>query len=78
MMTPCRQIMTSLTFFRLMANLEELGSCIPGAWSVKFTFLLIVTFYLTKTESRTEKSLKQLFWTKNADFFPKSADISKI
>ena len=32
----------------------------PNAWSVKLMFSLKVTFYLTKTESRTEKPLIQL------------------
>ena len=55
-------------------------------------FSLIVTFYLTKTENRTQKSLtllshyckgkgtrvKVLFWQKNADFLKKNPDISKI
>ena len=46
------------------------------------------TFYLTKTENKSNKSLTQLsyycfeyrrfFWHKNADFLQKSADISKI
>ena len=40
-----------------MANLEETGSRIPDAWSVTLTFSLILIFYLTKTESRTKKSL---------------------
>ena len=30
-----------------MANLEESGNRIPDAWSVKLTFLLIVTFYFS-------------------------------
>ena len=50
-------------------------------------FSLIVTFYLTKTENRTKKSLtaltlllwaKVLFWPKKANFLQKNADISKI
>ena len=31
-----------------------------GGWSVKLTFPLKVTFYLTKSENRTKKSLTQL------------------
>ena len=50
--------MTSLSFFQFIANLEQSGSKIPDVWSVKHTFSLKVTFYLTKTESRTKKSLK--------------------
>ena len=43
-----------------MENLELFGSQIPDALSVKFPFLLIVTFYLTKTENRTKKPQTQL------------------
>ena len=53
-MASCRQIVTSLSF------LEQSGSRIPEAWSVKFTFSLTVTFYLTQNENRTKKSLTQL------------------
>ena len=35
-----------IAIFPIMANLEESGSRIPGAYSVKLTFLLQVTFYL--------------------------------
>ena len=50
--TSCQQIVTSLSFFRFMANLEQSGNRIPEVWSVKLTFLLTVIFYLTKTENR--------------------------
>ena len=56
-MTSCRQIVTPLSFFRFVANFEQSGSRIPDAGSVKLTFSLTVTFYLTKTENRTKKSL---------------------
>ena len=59
-MTLCRPIVTSLSLFRFMANLEQSGSRIPDAYSVKLSFSLKVTFYLTKTESRTKKSLTEL------------------
>ena len=65
--------MTSLIFFQFLTDLEQSGSRIPSAWSVKLTFPLIVTFYPTKTENKTEKSLKQF-----SDFLQKNADISKI
>ena len=52
--------MTSLSFFRFMVNLGQSGSRIPDAESVKLIFSLTVTFYLTKTENRTKKSLTQL------------------
>ena len=58
-MTSCRQMM-SLSNFQLMTNLEQSGSCIPDAWSVKLTFSLIVTFYRTK--NRSEQSLTQLLY----------------
>ena len=59
-MTSYRQILTSFSFFRFMANLKQYGSQIPDAWSVKLTFSLTVTFYLTKIENRTKNSLTQL------------------
>ena len=59
-MTSCSIIVTSLSFFRFLTNLELFGSRIPDAQSIKLTFLLIVTFYLTKTERKIKKSLTQL------------------
>ena len=59
-MTPCRQIMTSLLFFGLTVDLEQSGTQVPEAWFLIPTFSLIETFYLTKTENITKKSLKQL------------------
>ena len=59
-MISCQQIMTSFLFFPFMANLEQSGSRIPEAQSVKLIFSLIVTFYLTKTENRIKISLSQL------------------
>ena len=47
----------SLSFLQYMTNLEQSESQIRNAWSLVPTFLLIVTFYLTKTENRTKKSL---------------------
>ena len=52
--------MTLLLFFGFMADLDHLGSRIPDACSEKLTFLLQETFYLTKTENRTKRSLTQL------------------
>ena len=45
------KVVPSLSFFRCVANLEHYGS---------LTFLLIVTFYLTKTENITKKYVTQL------------------
>ena len=63
-MTSCPQIVMSLLFFRFMPNLEQSGSRVPNTWSVKLIFSLIITFYFTKTENRTKKSLTQLsyYW----------------
>ena len=52
--------MTSFPFFQITANLEQSGSRIPEVQSVKLMFSLIVTFYLTKTENRTQKSRTKL------------------
>ena len=67
-------------FFQFMTNLEQSGNWIPDLQSVKITFSLIATFYLTKTENRTKKSLTQLsllIWIKVL-FLPKNTDIRKI
>ena len=53
-MASCQQIVTSWSFFRFMTNSERSGSQIPDTQSVKLTFSLIVTFYLTKTENSLE------------------------
>ena len=73
------EIVTSLSFFGFLANLEQSGGRIPDTESAKVMFSVIVTFYLTKTENRTKKSRTQLshYWTKNY-LFAKNADISKI
>ena len=49
-----------IVIFPFMATLEQSGGQIPDAESAKLMFLLIVTFYVTKTENRTKKSSKQL------------------
>ena len=49
-----------LSFFWFMGNLEQPGSRISDARSVKLTFSLKATFYLTKTENKTKTSLPQL------------------
>ena len=56
----CRKIVTSLSFFGFLANLEQSGGRIPDTESAKVMFSVIVTFCLTKTENRTKKSLTQL------------------
>ena len=56
-MTTCRQIVTSMSFSRFIAKLEQIRNL--GAESIKLTFSLKVTFCLTKNENRTKKSLTQ-------------------
>ena len=43
--TSYQKTVASLPFFQFTANLEQSGSQIPDAYSVKFTFSLIITFY---------------------------------
>ena len=59
-MTSCQKIVTSLSFFGFLANLEQSGGRIPDTESAKVMFSVIATFCLTKTENRTKKSLTQL------------------
>ena len=59
-MASCQQVVMSLSFIKFLDNLEQSGSRISDAYSVKLIFSLKVTFYLTKTGSRTKKSLAQL------------------
>ena len=49
-----------IVIFPIYDLLEYSGSENPDVWSVKLTFSLIVSFYLTKAENRTIKSLTQL------------------
>ena len=58
--TSCRKIVTSLSFFEFLVNLEHSGGWIPDTESAKVMFSVIVTFCLSKTENRTKKSLTQL------------------
>ena len=68
-MTSCRKIVTSLSlsFFQFMEKLEQFGSRIPHAESVKCAFSLTVTLHITKTgekiaktEDRSKKSVTHL------------------
>ena len=82
-MTSCRKIVTSLSFFGFLANLEQSGGQIRDTKSAKVTFQLIVTFCFRKTKNRTIKSITQLshygtFLDKKRSFLQKSAGISKI
>ena len=61
--TSFQKTVTSLPFFQFTANLEQSGSRIPDAYSVKLIFSSIVTFYLTKTDdSISNTALTLLFW----------------
>ena len=50
-MTSCQKIVTPLSFFQFVANLNQSGSRIPDACSVNFTFSLVGICYRTKTET---------------------------
>ena len=56
----CQEIVTSFSFFGFLANSEQSEGRIPETESAKVIFSVIVTFFLTKTENRTKKSLTQL------------------
>ena len=58
--TPCQEVVTFLSFYQSIPNLDQSGNRIREAWSVKPTCLSTVTFCITKTENRTKKSLTQL------------------
>ena len=82
----CQQIVMSLLFFQFMA-MEQFGSRIPDAWSVKVAFLLTAIFYFKnwKTElenlkcsSPTIAFSKGTIIDKKRWFLQKNADISKI
>ena len=51
MMTSFQGLVTSLTFFQFTANLEQSGSRIPEAYSIKLLFSSTVTFYLKKMKT---------------------------
>ena len=51
-MTPCREIVTSLSFFGFLANLEQSGCRIPDTESAKVLFSVKVTFCLTKLKTQ--------------------------
>ena len=52
-----QEIMTSLSFFQFMVNLEQSRTWISDTWSVILTLLLIATAYLMKSETEL-KNLK--------------------
>ena len=50
-MTSCQKIVTSLSFFGFLANLEQSGGRIPDTESAKVMFSVIVTFFLQKLKT---------------------------
>ena len=48
-----------IVIFLFYVQFVAIRKPILGTWSVKLTFSLVVNFYLTKTENRTEQSLTQ-------------------
>ena len=60
MMTSFRKIVTSLSFFGFLANLEQSENQIPDTESAEVMFPVTVTFCLTTTENRTKESPTQL------------------
>ena len=59
-LTSCRKVVTSLSFFGVLTNLEQSGGRIPDKESAKVMFSVIETFCRAKTENRTKISLTQL------------------
>ena len=51
-----------IVFFPIMANLQLSESRIPNVWFIKLKFSLTITFYLTKPDNRTIKSLTQVLY----------------
>ena len=56
-LTSCRKIVTSLSFFGFLANLEQSRGRIPDKEYAKVMFSVIVAFCLTKIENRAKKNL---------------------
>ena len=56
-LTSCWKIVTLLSFFGFLANLEQSGGRIADTESAKVMFSVIVTFCHTKTENSAKKSL---------------------
>ena len=50
--TSCRQIVTPLSIFQFIVNLQPCGSRIPDGWSIKLIFSLIVTFILQNAKTK--------------------------
>ena len=58
MKTSYQDIVTSMSFFQFMTNLEQSENQILDGYSLKLMFSLKKPVYLTKTENRTKKSQK--------------------
>ena len=50
-MTSCRKIVTSLSFFGFLTNLEQSGGPIPDTESAEVMFAITVTFVSQKLET---------------------------
>ena len=56
----CRKIVTSLSFFQFLTNLDQSADQILDREIAKVMFSVIVAFCFTKTENITKKFLKKL------------------
>ena len=57
-MTSCRKFVTSLSFFRFLANLEQFWGRIPDTECAEIMFSVIVTFFLQRLKTEL-KNLTQ-------------------
>ena len=71
----CQQIVMSLSFSFIIANLEQSRCRFLDVWFVKPTLLLIIAFYLTETEKLSSRALalgKGTVFAKNMLIFCKN------
>ena len=65
--------MTPMLFSRFIVNLEQSGSHIPDARSVKLTFSLIVTFHLETAHTCKKNAditkIKEIYFLKEKTYF---------
>ena len=57
-----QQIVTSLSFFIFMVNLQSSENWIPDVWFIKSKFSLTITFCFTKPANKFIKSLTQVLY----------------
>ena len=87
-MKSCQKIVTSLSFSGFLANLEQSVGRIPDTEPVKvnvFNKSNLLSYKIWKHNYKISNTaltlllwVKVLFWTKNANFLQKDADITKI